>query len=282
MEKAHILIADMPDGANIVYTTTPGVVLQYVSHPYGFTGEVNRAWIEACKIVGRPYTERERKAGWPTAMEPHRLAALQAPQDSTGQAYIHTALQGSCERGEIPCEVFERHDYWVQRNGESKLGEVWTDYAITAPTFSAWLTRQREEPSEHVLAWFRANGVKHPVFASTAKTTTPQQPAPEADTSPAAAPAALKAEDAKDFETLVRYRLQFKDLPAQQRPEWNAEHVAFIGAAVSARGRGGRASVARDLGIHAKTLGDLLKRYPEPEAREANAFTSVVKHCNSA
>lgn len=151
----------LPDGRTIVYTTTPGVVLhrEYEPSPYGFTGVVNRAWIEAANAVGRQYTEREIEHGWPLAMEPHRLANLQHPQDSTGQTYINTALLSACKTGQLRCTAYKHHDYALQPNGGGKLIEVWTDYAITAPTFAAWLARQGEEPSTHIAAWFKAAGV---------------------------------------------------------------------------------------------------------------------------
>lgn len=177
MEKTEITVATTPAGEKIVYTTTPGVVLYGMNSPYGFTGVVNRAWIEAANIVGRPYTPREIEAGWPLAMEPHRLAVLQHPKDQTGQNYIHTALLAICKRGEISRVVFERHDYAQLPGGRRELIEVWTDYAITAPTFAAWLARQDEEPSPHIAAWFKAVGVAP---ATAAKPPAPAPTAPPA------------------------------------------------------------------------------------------------------
>lgn len=139
--------------------TSPGVVLAGAPSPYVFTGVVNRAWIDATRIVGRRYTPREIEGGWPMGIEPHRLACLQFPQDPTGQDYINTALLAACKTAQLPCTAYEHHDYAPLQNGGRQLIEVWMDYAITAPTFAAWLARQGEEPSPHIAAWFKATGV---------------------------------------------------------------------------------------------------------------------------
>lgn len=89
-------------------------------------------------------------------------------------------------------------------------------------------------------------------------------PATLADTVPAAPPAALGPDDVKDIETLASYYLQFKDLPPQQRPQWLHRHVAIARAAVEAHGRGGKAAIARQLGMSEAGLWDLFKRHSEP------------------
>lgn len=258
---------------NLIFTTNPGVALRVLQMPYEFTGVIDRTWIEACKIVGRNYTSREMDMGWPCAMEPHRLACMQAPNDPTGQTYIYTAMEGGCRLGRVPCEPFERRDYEILKNGERKLVEVWIDYAITPQTFFSWLKNQNEQPSRFIDAWFKANGVhwEKPKAPEPAPSTAPPVATPEA-VPVAPATTGLTADDVKDFETLVRYRLQFKDLQAQQRPEWKIEHIALIEAAINERGRGGKASVARELVIHTKTLGDMLKKLPKPKA---NVFSAL-------
>ena len=174
MDKVDITVAATPDGRETAYTTTPGAVLYGQNSHYGFTGVVNRAWIEATNIVGRPYTSQEIGLGWPLAMEPHRLAALQCPKDPTGQHYINTALLSACAYKTISRVAFQRHDYGLMPGGRHELIEAWMDYAITAHDFATWLARQGEEPSPHIAAWFKAVGVAP---AAAAK---PPAPAPTA------------------------------------------------------------------------------------------------------
>lgn len=177
MEKTDTTVAATPDGREIVYTTTPGAVLYGQNSHYGFTGVVNRAWIEATNIVGRPYTSQEIGLGWPLAMEPHRLAALQCPKDPTGQHYINTALLSACAHKTISRVAFQRHDYGLMPGGRHELIEAWMDYAIAAHDFAAWLARQGEEPGPHIAAWFKAVGVAP---AAAAKPPAPAPTAPPA------------------------------------------------------------------------------------------------------
>lgn len=153
--------AQPPGARTLVFATDPGTVLVKIPKPpYGATGVVNRAWIEAAKIVGRKYTEREISQGWPMGMEPHRLANMQAPQDSTGQNWINVALIAACEKGQLRCAAFDRIDYGLMPNGNFEPFQKWKDYAIAAQHFSEWLAAQKIEPSSHIAAWFAAAGVK--------------------------------------------------------------------------------------------------------------------------
>lgn len=149
-----------PQGTtSLVFTTDPGaVIMNTPAPPYGATGVVNRAWIEATRIVGRQYTKREIENGWPLAMEPHRLASMQAPQDSTGQNHINTALIAACKKGQLPSVAFDRIDYELIPGGNRKPIGAWKDYAITAQSFWEWLATQNMEPSPHIAAWFAATG----------------------------------------------------------------------------------------------------------------------------
>lgn len=176
----------LPDGTTLFFTTNPDVVLSFLEKPYHFTGVIDRTWVEACQIVGRPYTDRERGMGWPCAMEPHRLACLQAPHDPTGQTYVNTAMEGGCRLGRLPCTPFERHDYEILKNGERKLVEVWIDYAIAPQTFLGWLTNQREQPSRFIEAWFKANGLHWDKQPAPAAATPAPAPAPAPEPEPAA------------------------------------------------------------------------------------------------
>lgn len=153
--------AQPPGAATLAFTTDPGtVIVKIPTPPYGATGVVNRAWYEATRIVGRNYTDREIEGGWPTAIEPHRLANLQAPQDSNGQSYIHIALLAACKNGQLRCVAFERVDYGLMPSGNWEPFETWTDFAIAAQDFREWLAAQKMEPSPHIAAWFAAAGVK--------------------------------------------------------------------------------------------------------------------------
>ena len=156
MNEPEFFAVQLPDGRTLIYTTDPSAVLtQAPAAPYGFTGVVDRAWIEAARAVGRQYTRRQIEAGWPTAMEPHRLACLQCAQDSTGQTYVNTALMAACKSGAVSCVTYTQSDY----DGHTGLPiGTHTECAIAAHDFAAWLALQGEEPSAHIRAWFEANG----------------------------------------------------------------------------------------------------------------------------
>lgn len=99
-------------------------------------------------------------------------------------------------------------------------------------------------------------------------------PATLADTAPAARPAVLGPDDVKDYETLVRYRRQFLHLAPQKREKWPPEHIDIASAEVQARGRGGKTSVAKELGYPtASGLNSVFewasKRAAEQAARDA-------------
>lgn len=161
MAIAEISTIQLPNGETLVYSTSPNVVIvDTPKSPYGFTGVVDRAWIEAAGIVGRQYTNREIESGWPLAMEPHRLANIQCPQDSVGQNYVNTALLTACKKDQLQCHSFERHNYSLGSDGRRELFSVWTDYAIAAQDFAAWLAQKGEKPSVHIAAWFKAVGVR--------------------------------------------------------------------------------------------------------------------------
>ena len=133
-----------------------------------------------------------------------------------------------------------------------------TERRVTPAAFAAWLHAQGQEPSTHVLAWFKSKGVAWP-------TTT----ASGGDAAPA-----LRAEDVKDPETLVSYRQQFKGVKHQKRPKWTREHRAFLGDAV--RLHGDAAALAKLLGVTAETVRLQLRKAnaEATEKKRADAFTS--------
>lgn len=104
-------------------------------------------------------------------------------------------------------------------------------------------------------------------------------PAAVADTAPAAPPAVLVPDDVKDFETLVRYRQQFLHLEPQKRPKWLPEHIEIALAEVQARGRGGKAAVAKELGyptasgLNSVFVGAAERAERDAERAQASAFS---------
>ena len=99
-------------------------------------------------------------------------------------------------------------------------------------------------------------------------------PATLADTVPAAPPAVLGPDDVKDYETLVRYRQQILPLEPQKRPKWLPKHIEIAFDEVQARGRGGKAAVAKELGYPTASglnsvFAGAAKRAAERAARDA-------------
>jgi len=129
---------------------------------------------------------------------------------------------------------------------------------VTPAAFAAWLHAQGQEPSTHVLAWFKSKGVAWPPVTA----------------SNGAAVPALRAEDVKDPETLVSYRQQFKGVEHQKRPHWTSEHRALLGEAVRLHGDAKELAKLWDVTPEA-VRGQLRKAKAEAaEKRQANAFTS--------
>lgn len=215
MDEIEVETKQLPDGRTLVYTIDPSVVLvQPHPRPYGFTGVVNRAWIEASRAVGQQYTPRDVSAGWPKAMEPHRLACLQYPQDSTGQSYATTALVASCASGVMQHITFTRADY----TGAGELLWEYTDCAIPAQDFAAWLALQGEEPSAHIVAWFKATGVTIAAPSAPAYETAP--PAPVVANSASNEPLPLATGDIAFCFDGIRWSEQKWRKPLGDKPKW--------------------------------------------------------------
>lgn len=104
-------------------------------------------------------------------------------------------------------------------------------------------------------------------------------PATLADTVPAAPPAVLVPDDVKDYETLVRYRQQFLHLKPQKRPKWLPKHIEIASDEVQARGRGGKAAVAKELGyptasgLNSVFAGAAKRAERDAERAKASAFS---------
>jgi len=77
---------------------------------------------------------------------------------------------------------------------------------------------------------------------------------------------ALEAQDVIDWPSLVRYRLQFIETPAQSRPKWAPPHVEVLskrlrGEHESGKGLGALRRLADEIGITRQALDGLLKKH---------------------
>lgn len=87
----------------------------------------------------------------------------------------------------------------------------------------------------------------------------------EAVTSTAPMPA-LKAPEAIDWPSLVRYRLQFVETAVQARPAWLSSHVGVLATRLcreceSGQGRGALGRLAEEIGISRQAAAELLKKH---------------------
>lgn len=147
------------------------------------------SWARALQEPGVRLTAEERAAGWPEALTPENLACLQCPMQGSaeenakldrerramGHAIWEAMKAGSLPYIErtftvedykvVPCEFVEpsliRFNRWLDPENPPtkrvKAGEhVVTERVINAGAFGAWLLECKEEPSEHVRAWFSA------------------------------------------------------------------------------------------------------------------------------
>lgn len=136
-------------------------------------------------IAGREFTAEEHKAGWPKAMTPSQLAAMQRPWtigDKVGRATciaLRDTIVGACEAGEIEHETqtIERTTpaKWVPHKPTSYGARMFRGenlgfreparttttivHHVTAPAFAAWLAAQGIEASTHIADWFKVRGV---------------------------------------------------------------------------------------------------------------------------
>ena len=146
------------------------------------------AWNDALAACGpaAPFSDKEKAAGWPAAMEVKQLAAIQRPFASGDSAGRHArealrkALEAACESGALPSHTETRtvhveteasrkarRDFgmgWVDRPLESSMcappavytsGEV-PVVKVRPGDFIQWLEAQGQAPSVHVKAWAAA------------------------------------------------------------------------------------------------------------------------------
>lgn len=236
------------------------------------------------RTISRVFSAGQRAAGWPHAMEPIQLAAMQRPYkygESRARAQalaLRDALQDACASGALLHRA-ETRKIRVQAEADFSpisLTRPWPDeymrdgvaraytrpakyedgvfYLVEPGAFSAWLAGQGMEPGKHIAAWFQACGVA----AATAGAN-------------GLAPAQVfGADGVTDFESLARYRLQFVSCPASRRPPWLDSHIELVRAKLkeetdAGRGYGAMTRIGKALGFTGSSgLGDLLKRHPAP------------------
>lgn len=219
------------------------------------------------------FSDDEQAQGWPQRMDAEQLAALQRPYahgyagGHKAQGVLCDALLDDCEAGTLPSEVEvvavpvpvagRDEDLFrpISLTGGYSSGyspyspaqqvqmQECTFYLVAAADFAHWLQAQDMQPSTHVAAWFKACGVVMP-----------------------SATEALQPQQVQDLASLVQYRRQFADLPEQERPAWNAEHVALLAAWLRQEGEQGHARGALTrLGklaeVSRQTLTELLQRH---------------------
>ena len=242
---------------------------------------VNMQWRDAMsdRRIRQYFSDEEQAQGWPPRMDAQQLAALQRPNahgDAAGrkaQGVLCDAVLDDCEAGTLACEaevlsvpvrVAGRDaDLFrpISLTGGNDYGRGYssgcslyapappvqmqdcTFYLVAAADFARWLQGQDMQPSTHVAAWFKACGV---VLTSATEALQPQQ--------------------VQDLASLVLYRKQFANLPEQERPAWNAEHVALLAAWLRLEGEQGRTRGALTrLGklaeVSRQTLTELLQRH---------------------
>lgn len=173
--------------------------------------KLNLAWRDAMLFAGREFSYAEQRAGWPPALRPMQLAALQRPYggdfDEAGlplnQAML-AAIKDACRAGSIE-HTKHAHESHEERGFPRRKGgpiafntfaralqnELTDTIRITPQAFLPWLAEQGEQPSEHIVAWAKANGVSVPDAPKAALTQGAAAAQGEAVTAAPAAGAAL-------------------------------------------------------------------------------------------
>lgn len=249
---------------------------------------VDMKWRDAMsdRRIRQYFSDEEQAQGWPQRMDAQQLAALQRPNahgDAAGrkaQGVLCDALLDDCEAGALACEAEvlsvpvrvagrdadlfrpisltggndygSGYSYSPYTPAQPVQMQECTFYLVAAADFARWLQGQDTQPSTHVAAWFKACGV---VLTSATEALEPQQ--------------------VQDLASLVLYRKQFANLPEQERPAWNAEHVALLAAWLRQEGEQGRTRGALTrLGklaeVSRQTLTELLQRHGFKSSGEAD------------
>lgn len=150
---------------------------------------MNLRWFEACS-ASRAFSESEKADGWPWVMRIEQLAAIQRPhavEDARGRE-AHEALldamkafvkggglngiqMGAEFSGSRPMTAEEAAEFgglFGDGSGWSTPTDERPFYGVTPHDFAQWLHAQGEQPSAHVLEWFKVFHVAWPPLAANA------------------------------------------------------------------------------------------------------------------
>ena len=171
---------------------------------------VDLRWLDTWSEAGC-FSQAEKDAGWPDAMEPEQLAALQRPgrelEQKRKRARLASAIDTACKQGALVHAVGVKQSIQPPKEyepGFSTTAENWpvayvrdgrplaytteartieTSFFSIAPgDFAAWLHAAHEEPSAPIALWFEVRGVAWPpVLAVAPDDATPVSPFPLVD-----------------------------------------------------------------------------------------------------
>ena len=171
---------------------------------------VDLRWLDAWSEAGC-FSQAEKDAGWPDAMEPEQLAALQRPgrelEQRRKRALLVSAITAACKQGALVHAVGVKQFVQPSKTynpGFSTTAENWPAayvrdgrplaytteartietrfFSIAPGDFAAWLHAAHEEPSAPIAVWFEVRGVAWPpVLAVAPDDATPVSPFPLAD-----------------------------------------------------------------------------------------------------
>ena len=151
---------------------------------------VDLRWLDAWSEAGC-FSQAEKDAGWPDAMKPEQLAALQRPgkelEQKRKRARLASAIDAACKQGALVHAVGVKQSIQPPKEyepGFSTTAENWPAayvrdgrplaytteartietrfFSIAPGDFAAWLHAAHEEPSAPIAVWFEVRGVAWP------------------------------------------------------------------------------------------------------------------------
>ena len=151
---------------------------------------VDLRWLDAWSVAGC-FSQAEKDAGWPDAMKPEQLAALQRPgkelEQKRKRARLASAIDTACKQGALVHAVGVKQFVQPSKTynpGFSTTAENWPAayvrdgrplaytteartietrfFSIAPGDFAAWLHAAHEEPSAPIAVWFEVRGVAWP------------------------------------------------------------------------------------------------------------------------
>ena len=239
------------------------------------------AWRDALAVrcISRLFPA-DKRGDWPDCLTPGQAAALQRPyvgDDTQGRRQMNalaSVIKEACLSGALPCDEevkvisppappVQEKNYFAKTFASAEWLSEFSPQSIASPQLNkkkehreyfikpvdllAWFNSCELVPTQHLAAWFKAQGVALATESSSA----PETPA-------------IKKGDVTDWPSLVRYRQQFVKLDAQKRPGWPVEHIVILGAALKAErashSKGATKRVASELGTSGQRVTELLKR----------------------